>query len=382
MNTLSKRHAGNLPVAQTLPAIPWFRPFCGMILLALLILMANKGLSQTVFNYTGTIQTYTVPPGITSISIEAKGAQGGGEFGGGKGAIIRATFPVTGGQVLKILVGENPVFQNDEFNITSFNRYNQGGGGGSFVWNDTSGTLMIAAGGGGGDNSNIFNGSSNGLDASLSPSGTNGNGIIYYGVGGQSGMGGQIGSVGPAGKGYGAGGAGWLTNGANASSFGCATPTGGLTPLNGGAGGTWSPGQFVFLSGGFGGGGGPQRVTTSLVNSTTSCNSGGGGGGGGYSGGGGGSHDIGFGDNCGGGGGGGSYSIGSGTNGSVGNTGHGQITIFSEPAGALNFDGANDFIHVPNGMNLSATSRFRFMISFSMASFHSPMSSITTYPSS
>ena len=62
------------------------------------------------FNYTGQIVNWTVPPGVTSVTIQSKGAQGGSVnisciHTGGHGAIMKGTFPVTPGEVIKILVG-------------------------------------------------------------------------------------------------------------------------------------------------------------------------------------------------------------------------------------------------------------------------------------
>ncbi|HRD83194.1 MAG TPA: hypothetical protein PLL53_20715, partial [Saprospiraceae bacterium] len=60
---------------------------------------------------TGTIQTYTVPAGVTSIRLDARGAKGGNsptDFGwqwqGGAGGRVQATYSVTPGDVLYILV--------------------------------------------------------------------------------------------------------------------------------------------------------------------------------------------------------------------------------------------------------------------------------------
>ena len=51
-----------------------------------------------VFNYTGTIQTFTVPTGVTSVNIYCWGAGGGagGNVGGrgGNGGFIKATLTI------------------------------------------------------------------------------------------------------------------------------------------------------------------------------------------------------------------------------------------------------------------------------------------------
>jgi hypothetical protein len=65
------------------------------------------------FGYTGAVQTYTVPAGVGSITLQIAGAGGGGggadEGGaggnGGSGATVTATLLVQGGSVLSIYVG-------------------------------------------------------------------------------------------------------------------------------------------------------------------------------------------------------------------------------------------------------------------------------------
>ena len=114
-----------------------------------LALISHGAKSQTTFNYTGTLQTYTVPAGVASISIEATGAEGakgwettiGTKGEPGLGAQMYGEFAVTPGQVLTIMVGQEG----------QQGQHVGGGGGGTFVWDDGTGTLLIAAGGGGGD---------------------------------------------------------------------------------------------------------------------------------------------------------------------------------------------------------------------------------------
>ncbi|HDR91119.1 MAG TPA: hypothetical protein ENN75_02600, partial [candidate division Zixibacteria bacterium] len=56
------------------------------------------------FNYTGSAQNWTVPSGVTSINVDAHGAQGGNSNStsgiGGKGGRVQATLTVTPGEVL------------------------------------------------------------------------------------------------------------------------------------------------------------------------------------------------------------------------------------------------------------------------------------------
>ncbi len=214
------------------------------------------------FNYTGAVQTYTVPPCVTSITIDAYGAQGGS--GGGHGANMRGDFAVTPGDVLNIVVGQMGLAQ-----VGGNAQNSAGGGGGSFVYTPAN-VLFVAAGGGGGkcpytgsvpltaqeDGNITLNGSAD--SDNISPGGINGNG----------------GAVGIFANSWndGGGGAGWLTPGGNATLGGknAAGNWAGGNPYCGGGGG--GCGGF----GGYGGGGGGGN------------DYGGGGGGGGYSGGGGG----------------------------------------------------------------------------------------------
>jgi hypothetical protein len=69
----------------------------------------NGALTGTnIFTYTGSDQSYTVPTGITSITVTMWGAGGGsaGGAGGGPGAFVSGTLNVTAGQTLKVIVGQ------------------------------------------------------------------------------------------------------------------------------------------------------------------------------------------------------------------------------------------------------------------------------------
>ena len=250
----------------------------------------------TTFDYTGAIETYTVPLGATSISIQAYGAQGGND-NGGLGAGMYGEFTVTPGDVLNIVVGQQGIVNNCGGSDAS-----GGGGGGTFVWDpDDTALPLIAAGAGGGGNEN-WGGLDcrDGLPGQAGEDGTAGaEGLADGGTGGHGGDG-------DAPSGTGSGGGGWLSAGQNSTwGGGC---TGGTTlptfaPGNGASG--FGPGG----EGGFGGGGG----------AVCGC-----GGGGGYSGGAGGN-----GSSCrAGGGGGGSYNQGASQTNETGvRVGNGQIII-------------------------------------------------------
>jgi len=225
------------------------------------------GTGSQTFSYTGTIETFTVPAGVTSLTITAIGATGGKASAwtpaGGKGASMTGTFSVTPGDVLKVLVGGAGA---DGIVASTFG--SGGGGGGSFVTTNTDTPLIIAGGGGGvacHDNTFV----PIGADAVTTTSGVNGNSALgntpaNYGVGGVGGYGAT-----QAGGGACAGNAGGLL-GNGVANTSCCTTTWAYGFVNGGAGGAAC--HSTSGLGGFGGGGGGGHT--------------GGGGGGGYSGGG------------------------------------------------------------------------------------------------
>ncbi len=226
------------------------------------------------FGFTGAAQTWIVPAGVTSITVDARGGQGGGRpvdptVKGGAGGREQTTIAVTPGETLTIYVagaGGYPTIPNGAgpggFNgggagntdNVDFNGPSAGGGGASDVrqgGNDLANRVVVAGGGGGAECCEDANGGAGG-------------GLI---------------------------GANGVTAPEGGSSGG-----GGGTQSNGGAGGTGCNGNGTSGSLGQGGTGGPGN------------RAGGGGGGGYYGGGGGGGCTWGSG-----GGGGSSYSAGTGT---------------------------------------------------------------------
>ena len=242
-------------------------------------LIATPG-SQS-FSYTGAIVNWIVPAGVTSISVDAKGAQGGSqpEFGinyGGRGArIVANNITVTPSQTLKILVGQGGTNGSSDDGC--------GGGGGTYL-TTSSNTPLVIAGGGGGDGAD-----QQGINASLTTTST------------ANGDASRAGSAGPNGglANDGSGGGGLSGNGAN----GATTTSGGLAFTNGGAGGVG------LRNGGFGGGGAGGTSTE------------GAGGGGGYAGGPGGSSGTDAG------GGGSSYSLVTPATATATQTGNGSLLI-------------------------------------------------------
>ena len=83
----------------------------GLVLTAASPVAAASTVTQT-YNYTGSTQTFTVPAGVTSITVTLKGGQGGAggtdygvrNFGGYQG-VVTGTIDVTPGQVITVAVG-------------------------------------------------------------------------------------------------------------------------------------------------------------------------------------------------------------------------------------------------------------------------------------
>src|SRR4051794_22241184 len=63
----------------------------------------------TVFNYTGGVQSWVCPPGVTSVGVDAIGANGGNGYitygAGGKGGRVQCTMTTVPGTTYYIYVG-------------------------------------------------------------------------------------------------------------------------------------------------------------------------------------------------------------------------------------------------------------------------------------
>jgi IPT/TIG domain-containing protein/glycine rich protein len=125
--------------------------------------------SQTQFTYTGSEQSWTVPTDVVAVEVVAVGGAGGtscscsaGQAGGGHGATVDATIPVTPGETLYVEVGGTGANGTGTFNggggASDFGgNYLSGEGGGATdlraVAMAAGGTLnsrLVVAGGGGG----------------------------------------------------------------------------------------------------------------------------------------------------------------------------------------------------------------------------------------
>lgn len=226
----------------------------------------EPGGTQT-FNYSGSIVTFTVPASVYTMDITVKGAQGGsyeaGGAYGGLGASVTGTFAVTAGQVLSILVGQQPIHAWTP------------GGGGSYValgaTYSTATPLIVAGGGGGshtsgnGQSGQITNITTTGDGGGPVP-GTSGNGAASTSCGGGGGgfytSGGNDngGGTGMGGKGFRQGGAGGISASYGTGGFGGGSTAGysGSCAMAAGSGGGYSGGSgqnsTTYINKGYGGG--------------------------------------------------------------------------------------------------------------------------------
>lgn len=246
--------------------------------------------NQLIYN-TADSSTFTVPSGITSITVKAWGAGGGGGTGsggsgsggnGGGGGYATSTLTgLTGGTALTVMVGSGG---------TTVAAASNGGNGGGFSAVLNGSTYLIQAGGGGGG-------------GGTQGSGAGGTG----GVGGGATAGNGTAGGGTTGGGLGVGGSGSAGTGGSAGTSGIAGNSGAANQ-GGDAGGSGTTCTTAVTGrGGNGGTGAGGKGGTA-----TSCSGGGGGGSGRYGGGGGGS--VVNTTNRGGGGGGGGSGLTTGTN--------------------------------------------------------------------
>lgn len=118
---------------------------------------SQVGVSDSVvFNYTGTVQYFVVPAGVTSVNIKAWGAQGGTSYAGSVnyGGFAAGDIAVTPGETLYVYVGEQPTGIVGGFNGGgNGDSGGKGGGGASDVrkgGNALTDRIIVAAGAGGG----------------------------------------------------------------------------------------------------------------------------------------------------------------------------------------------------------------------------------------
>ena len=237
---------------------------CFLINLFIFTIIFNNvfGQSPVTFNYTGNVQTWIVPPCVTTINVTVAGAKGGGT-NGGNGGVVQGSIAVTPGQVLNIYCGgmgtQGAVSGGwngggTGHNSTGSATYRSWGGGGASdirIGGTALANRVVVAGGGGGR--------------------SGGSTPVCGGAGG-----GTIGTAGCSTFGAGGGGGTQTAGGAGGAPW-AGTPPGGSPGILGigGQGGYWQTASGGGGGGGrYGGGGGGNDGCC------TGANAGGGGGGG------------------------------------------------------------------------------------------------------
>ena len=125
--------------------------------LCLGLILSNNWAQVTTFSYTGAMQTYVVPTGVTTVHMELYGASGYGNLG--LGGSVEGVFTVVPGETLNIFVGGSGGTNTGGFNGggTPGSLSNYGGGGGASDVRQGGADFadrIVVAGAGGGSGSN------------------------------------------------------------------------------------------------------------------------------------------------------------------------------------------------------------------------------------
>jgi hypothetical protein len=249
-------------------------------LVTVMVLAAGEFVAQSTpttvtYTFTGSAVSFTVPPCITTISVDVRGAKGGTGYQpyspGGNGGRVTGVLSTTPGQVLEIRVGglgANATssgvggaggYNGGGLGASYPSSYGGGGGGGASDIRVSPFALanrVIVAGGGGGG---AYNYSSNNYDRGGDGGGTTG----------QAGFSGSVSATGAGGYGgtqtAGGGGGFWTSYCTAASgSLGLGAPGGTCTNSGGGGGGGYYGGGGGVWGGG---GGGSSYANSSSVTS-------------------------------------------------------------------------------------------------------------------
>jgi len=123
--------------------------------------VGGSGSGTQSFSFTGADQSFTVPAGVTEISVDLYGGQGGdsGSGVGGLGGRVQAVIPVTPGSALTVRVGGEDVGDSGGWPNGGYGGECGAGGGGSTSLLAGAQILVEAGAGGGGDHD-----SPNGID--------------------------------------------------------------------------------------------------------------------------------------------------------------------------------------------------------------------------
>jgi hypothetical protein len=274
----------------------FLRPLALFVVISLVVAsIPTQASAATVVVFT-TSTTWTVPAGVTSVSVLVVAGGGGGGTaggGGGGGVVYNPIYTVTPGASLTVTIGAGGAALNCNCTAVGNSGTNSvfdtitalgGGGGGAYA-----GTAALSGGSGGGGGNNTTN------TGGAATQGNSGGGIGYGYAGGAgsnsssgytAGGGGGAGAAGNSASGSisGTGGQGYLSNISGTATYysgggggGCQTS---CTAGNGGAGGGGGGGVWSTGTAGTGGSnGGASGSCCGGVGGNGGVNSGGGGGG-------------------------------------------------------------------------------------------------------
>ena len=218
--------------------------------------VVTSSFTPVTLAYTGNYQTYIVPAGKTSLTMEAWGAQGGGATGG-NGGYVKGILSVTPGETLRVYVGGQGGTATGAFN------YGPGGFNGGAVGGSSD---VSTTGYGGGGASDVRRGSYALADRIIVGGGGGSMGNLGN-TPGTGGAGGQTGGSGGTGSGGGCGSSGGLGGGATQSAAGSGGASGnecgyageggssGTLGVGGKGGNCWWHGSGSGGGGYYGGGG-------------------------------------------------------------------------------------------------------------------------------
>ena len=217
--------------------------------------------TATTFEYTGSVQSYAIPSGASSVKLEVWGAQGGDATYGGKGGYsVGMLNNLSGISNLYVYVGQQPSGTTEGWNGGGrYSNYGSSGGGATDIslHNNTYNTtnhyndrIIVAGGGGGKGYSSTYGGAGGGLNGV-----TGGVGSATSGGAGASQTSGGIGAS--------------NTSSHSGSSYSGEFGKGAAADYGGGGGGGWYGGGSGINSGtDAGGGGGSGYVWTSSTASS------------------------------------------------------------------------------------------------------------------
>ncbi|MDR3678342.1 MAG: gliding motility-associated C-terminal domain-containing protein [Flavipsychrobacter sp.] len=149
------------------------------------------GVTTSIFGYTGGVQTFTVPANVSSITVDASGAQGGGSANvptnRAAGGRIQGTLATIPGQVLNIYVGGSGADGNS-LGVPSNGGFN--GGGTATPNNVCSSTVGGDATGGGGGGATDIRVGGVAFTNRVAVAGGGGGAGYHYGISNNGGIGG------------------------------------------------------------------------------------------------------------------------------------------------------------------------------------------------